>query len=373
MRVAKASGSGSVRVETLGLDGRPAGCWRLGRPRPSFAGDGRLPDPRLTVPKGDHISLIGNTLADRMQHDGWLETYLHSRFPEHELTIRNLGFSGDELTIRLRSADFGTPDEWLSRNQDRRHLRLLRLQRVVRGEPGRSSRTTSTPSSSTRSPRSTTAKSPPRLVLFSPIAHEDLHDPILPDGKANNDRLERYTAAMAEVAEANDVPFVDLFHPTQELYADGRRAATINGIHLTAEGNRMLAEIIDQALFPDGPPLKRDAEALEKLRQAVARQELLLVQPLPHGRRLLDLRRPGRPEVRRRPDQPRGHAARDGSPRRDDRQPRQADLGRGRRASDLKVDDSNTPPFIPVKTNKPGAGPERRARLPRRRGGDRAR
>ena len=32
--------------------------------------------------KGDHISLIGNTLADRMQHDGWLETMLQSRFPK---------------------------------------------------------------------------------------------------------------------------------------------------------------------------------------------------------------------------------------------------------------------------------------------------
>src|SRR5208282_265635 len=69
------------------------------------------------VRKGDHISLIGNTLADRMQHDGWLETYLQGRFPKHELTIRNLGYSADELTIRLRSADFGIPDEWLSRTK----------------------------------------------------------------------------------------------------------------------------------------------------------------------------------------------------------------------------------------------------------------
>ena len=28
----------------------------------------------LELRKGDHICLIGNTLADRMQHDGWLET-----------------------------------------------------------------------------------------------------------------------------------------------------------------------------------------------------------------------------------------------------------------------------------------------------------
>ena len=45
---------------------------------------------------GEHISIIGNTLAERMQYDGWLETMLHARFPKHELVIRNLGFSGDE-------------------------------------------------------------------------------------------------------------------------------------------------------------------------------------------------------------------------------------------------------------------------------------
>ena len=34
----------------------------------------------LELKPGDHISLIGNTLANRMQHDGWLETYIYARF-----------------------------------------------------------------------------------------------------------------------------------------------------------------------------------------------------------------------------------------------------------------------------------------------------
>src|SRR5262245_32524056 len=53
--------------------------------------------------KGDHVCIIGNTLADRMQHFGWLETLIHARYPRHELVFRNLGYSGDELTTRLRS------------------------------------------------------------------------------------------------------------------------------------------------------------------------------------------------------------------------------------------------------------------------------
>src|SRR5258707_10422303 len=72
------------------------------------------PTAKVEFQTGDHICIIGNTLAERMQHDGWLETMLHSRFPKHELVIRNLGFSGDELTLRLRSQSFGTPDQWLA-------------------------------------------------------------------------------------------------------------------------------------------------------------------------------------------------------------------------------------------------------------------
>src|SRR5215208_4955936 len=71
----------------------------------------------VTLKKGDHICIIGNGLADRMQHSGYLEALIHAKFPQHELAFRNLGFSGDELTVRLRSEAFGTPDEWLEKEK----------------------------------------------------------------------------------------------------------------------------------------------------------------------------------------------------------------------------------------------------------------
>ncbi len=73
--------------------------------------------PLLELKPGDHICIIGNTLADRMQHDGCFETMLHDSYPKHQLVVRNLGFSGDELTLRLRSANFGSPDDWLTKCQ----------------------------------------------------------------------------------------------------------------------------------------------------------------------------------------------------------------------------------------------------------------
>src|SRR5687768_18558696 len=79
----------------------------------------RLPaaEPKLELKKGDHICLIGNTLADRMQHAGWLEAYLQSRFPELDLTIRNVGFSADELASRPRNENFGEPAKHLTHSK----------------------------------------------------------------------------------------------------------------------------------------------------------------------------------------------------------------------------------------------------------------
>ena len=39
----------------------------------------------LKIAKGLKISIVGNTLAERMQHDGWMETILQSRFPDGQV------------------------------------------------------------------------------------------------------------------------------------------------------------------------------------------------------------------------------------------------------------------------------------------------
>src|SRR6266567_6584674 len=52
-------------------------------------------DP-LAFNDGDHISIVGNALADRMQHDGWFETLIQAHLPNKQLTIRNIGLVGEE-------------------------------------------------------------------------------------------------------------------------------------------------------------------------------------------------------------------------------------------------------------------------------------
>ena len=172
----------------------------------------------IEIKPGDHISIIGNTLADRMQHDGWLETYLQARFPEHKLVIRNLGFSGDELTLRLRSADFGTPDQWLTRTKSDVVFAFFGYNESFAGKEGLEAFKKDLDAFIKHTlAQKYNGKSAPRLVLFSPIAMETPRGRDLPDASATNERLKLYTAAMAEVARANGVAFVDLFDPTSRL------------------------------------------------------------------------------------------------------------------------------------------------------------
>jgi glucose/arabinose dehydrogenase/azurin/lysophospholipase L1-like esterase len=233
----------------------------------------------------EHIVIIGNTLAERMQQDGWLETLLHARFSKHQLVVRNLGFSGDEIATRMRSKNFGTPDEWLSAKaapiggyQENRLAGIETRADVIfaffgyneshAGKAGLDAfRRQLTDWIKHTLAQRYNGKTAPRLVLFSPIAHEDLKDPDLPDGRRNNERLELYTRAMADVAKAHGVFFVDLFTPSRQLYAKAPAPLTINGIHLTADGNRRIAEAIDSALFGEVP--RHDESYLARLRQIV--------------------------------------------------------------------------------------------------------
>jgi putative heme-binding domain-containing protein len=325
------------------------------------AADKDGPAPAFELRQGDHVCLVGNTLADRMQHDGWLETYLQSRFPKLDLSLRNLGYSGDEVegftdkpddSHRLRSASFGSSDEWLKRTKADVVFAFFGYNESFAGKDGLEQFKKDLDNFVKHTlGQKYNGKDAPRLVLFSPIGHENLHDRNLPDGAENNKRLEMYAAAMADVAQANKIPFVDLYKPSLDLYAKAKNPLTINGVHLTEDGNMEIAQVIDKALFPNDPEPKRDPKALEKLRQAVLDKDFYWF----NRYRTVDGYSiyGGRADLVFKPDNQtnREVAQREMevldvmTANRDKR------VWAAARGEDHKADDDNTPPFIPVKTN----------------------
>lgn len=227
-------------------------------------------EPELKIRKGDHIAYIGNTLADRMQHHAWLETYIHALFPEHDLTFRNLGYSADEVKRRDRADNFGSPDQWLTKVEADTVFCFFGRNEALNGDAGLERfRKDLADMIAGMLAQKYNGTSAPQLVIFSPIAHENLRSPHLPDGSAQNTSLEKYTAAMQAVCADKGVMFVDLFSPTKSLYATAEKPLTMNGIHLLDHGNKALAEIIISRLFGRNAP-----EDVEKLRDAVLDKNL---------------------------------------------------------------------------------------------------
>lgn len=226
----------------------------------------------FTFEKGDHVCFIGNSLGDRMQHDGWLETLLQSQNVGKQLVIRNLAYCGDQVTSRPRIQGSPTLEDYLALNKADVIFCFFGYNESYAGPGGVAKFKADYAALIDKCRKSKfNGRSEPRFVLFSPIAHEDLKDPNLPDGSANNTRLAAYTVAIAEVAAAAGAEYVDLFSSSKALYDANDAPLTLNGVHLTAEGNRQLAEVIVSALtgtkVAAGP-------ALAKLRLAILEKNI---------------------------------------------------------------------------------------------------
>ena len=147
----------------------------LGPPNASVAPSGRAlpqnPGSAFTLNPGEHVAIIGNALADRMQHHGWLETMIHAKHPAHQIVVRNLSVAGDEVVSRARSKDFGTPDEWLTKVQAGVVFAFFGYNESFAGKEG----LPKFKEDLANVLRETRAKNynglgSPRIVLFSPIA-----------------------------------------------------------------------------------------------------------------------------------------------------------------------------------------------------------
>ena len=246
-------------------------------------------DPVVQLHRGDHVAIVGSGLADRQQHHGWLEALIHRANLDAQLTFRNLGFAADEVNLHPRSADVPPTEYFLSMKKGdtpAQHnpgiiykagmdfgadviFAYWGFNESFRGPAGLEQFKHNLGAYlDAQLGAKYNGKESPKIVLFSPIAQEHLKSADFPDGETNNVNLALYTKAMAEVSEAKKVPFVDLFTPSRELFAKASAPLTINGIHLTEEGDRQLAPVQFKALFGVDAPSTSDP-LVGKIRAAV--------------------------------------------------------------------------------------------------------
>ena len=204
----------------------------------------------LRLEPGDHVCLVGNALGERMQHHNHFEKMLHERFAHQKIVVRNLCFPGDEVDNRLRSLNFGSPDDHLTHSKATVVLFCFGYGESFAGEDGLDafSQKLEELVKQTKT-KNYSGKGPPRVALISPIAFEHTADPNLPDGKEHNARLSLYVEAMRAVADKSNVGFVDLFAPTKWLAEPHKQRQTLNGFHLNDRGYEYLADKLMYGLF----------------------------------------------------------------------------------------------------------------------------
>ena len=195
---------------------------------------------------GDRVVLVGGTLIEREQRYGYWEAALTSRYPDKNITFRNLGWSGDDVWGDAR-ASFGTRADGFKALID--HVLALKPTVIIMAYGGNESFDGPAGLPQFKDGLNVLldalAPAKARIVLLAPLRMEDLGRP-LPDPTAENKNRRLYTDVLRETAKKRDLTFADM----NPYLGDGPKAAplTDDGMHLTAAGYWRSAFALEKAL-----------------------------------------------------------------------------------------------------------------------------
>ena len=194
---------------------------------------------------GDRVVFLGNSLFENDLQYGYLELALTTRWPNRQVTYRNIGWTGDTVWGEARSYITNPPSpyelliEQLTKAQPTVVFIAYGGIEAQDGEPGL--------------PRFTEGLNKlldkcdqleAKTILLSPVpmfsaGAED-------DAGKRNAMLELYAAAIAKTASARGKQFIDIFKPLQEQNKTVKLSD--NGMHLNENGYYHLAVTLEKGL-----------------------------------------------------------------------------------------------------------------------------
>ncbi len=187
------------------------------------------------------IVFLGDSITQQHMYTTYIETYVLTRFPNWNVTFRNVGWGGDVAWLARRgqfdsglardvlslkpavvTIDFGMND---ARGGDRNLPKYIKYQKkLVEKISALGS----------------------RVILISP-SPEERDQKNQPAGSAYNHMLWKYTQALHKIAKQYNVPFIDQYTPFVKVIEEGRRAKLKNfilipgGVHPNWAGHLVMA------------------------------------------------------------------------------------------------------------------------------------
>jgi mono/diheme cytochrome c family protein/glucose/arabinose dehydrogenase/lysophospholipase L1-like esterase len=261
---------------------------------------------QLELKKDARVVLLGNGLGARMMQYSHFEVDMHRRYPQHQLFIRNTCDEGDTPGFRPHSArnnpwafpgaekfrtlekgrdrwgsghvgagHYKSSDEWLKTLAPNVIVAFFGYNESFAGVAGLDSFTAELEGFVTHTLSTAyNGQAAPQLALVSPIAFQDLSQRFgTPAGEEQNANLALYAAAMEALAARHQLPFVNLFGPTQTWFAADPTPLTRDGALLTDAGYAKLVPLLVDQLFGKAPT--GALTATESIREAVAEKNWL--------------------------------------------------------------------------------------------------
>lgn len=194
---------------------------------------------------GDRVVFLGNSLFENDFQFGYLELALTTRFPDRNVTFRNLGWSGDNVWGDARSTFTNPPTAYqhLMRNiADAKPTVVFLGYGGIEAQEGEAGLANFRNGLNNLLNKIDSLGAKTILLSTIPVFSEDTSINL---SKRNAD-LELYSNAISKIASERGKQFIDIYKPVQEL--SKKESIIENGVHLNETGYYHLAGILEKGL-----------------------------------------------------------------------------------------------------------------------------
>jgi lysophospholipase L1-like esterase len=193
---------------------------------------------------GDRLIFLGNSLMEDDVQFGYLELALTTRFPNRDVTYRNIGWSGDNVFGEARSYVTTPPSPYellIQQIANAKPTVVFLAYGGVEAQDGEAGLGRFKQGLNRLLDKIDSLGA--KTVLVSPIP---VLMPISDNVNQRNAALQTYASAIAQTAAERKKRYVDLFKPIQE--ASKQAVITDDGIHLNGTGYYYLATAMENGL-----------------------------------------------------------------------------------------------------------------------------
>jgi putative heme-binding domain-containing protein len=232
--------------------------------------------PRFEFKDGDRVIFLGDSLIEREQYHGWIELAATTQFPDRDVTFRNLGWSADtpagDSRNGLSLGQAGREPEGEAWRQLLKQLSEYKPNVIVLGYGMAASLDGGSEPEVFRENLERLVDEAPKatgtetsfLILGAPPRFKQPFD-TLNGLESSRTSLMAINAILGETARKREIHFVPLADLEQEP------SFSQNGIHLTSDGYKAVARLIETSLGWEAKAWDKGEQA-EILRQHILRK-----------------------------------------------------------------------------------------------------